>query len=88
MCCSLTSEVDKNVSKVVIYPHKVISRMMTENVSNLSLHKVKQDILIVFYAREILIPENRSNASVNQAGLLTLINNVFPLLNSTASWRH
>ena len=46
---------------------------MTENVSNLSLLKVKQDILIVFHAREILIPENRSNASVNQAGLLTLI---------------
>ena len=61
---------------------------MTENVSNLSLHKIKQDILIVFHAREILIPENRSNASVNQAGLLTLINNVFPLLNSTVSWRH
>ena len=61
---------------------------MTENVSNLSLHKVKQDILIVFHAGEILIAENRSNASVNQAGLLTLINNVFPLLNSTVSWRH
>ena len=61
---------------------------MTENVSNLSLHKVKQDILIVFHAREILIPENRSNASVNQAGLLTFINNVFPLLKSTVSWRH
>ena len=60
---------------------------MTENVSNLSLHKVKQDILMVFHAREILIPENRSNASVNQAGLLTLIN-VFPLLNSTVLWRH
>ena len=62
---------------------------MMENVSNLSFHKVKQDILIVMiHAREILIPENRSNASVNQAGLLTLINNVFPLLNSTVSWRH
>ena len=54
---------------------------MTENVSNLSLHKVKQDILIVFPAREILIPENSNNlkASVNQAGLLTFINNVFSL---------
>ena len=54
---------------------------MAENVSNLSLHKVKQDILIVFHAREILIPENSNNLkpSVNQAGLLTFINNVFPL---------
>ena len=51
---------------------------MTENVSNLSLHKVKQ---IVFHAMEILIPENSNNlkASVNQADLLTFINNVFPL---------
>ena len=41
----------------------LISRMTTENVSNLSLHKVKQDILIAFHAGEILIPEDRSNVT-------------------------
>ena len=55
---------------------------MTKNVSKLSFHKVKQDILIVFCAREILIPEDRSNVtkliSVHQAGLLTFINFFFP----------
>ena len=47
---------------------------MMEKDSKLSLHKVKQAILIVFHAREILIPGDKT--SVNQAGLLAFINNV------------
>ena len=51
----------------------LVSRMMMENVSKLLLSKVKQDILIVFNAREILISEIEDMQKCNKAcaGLLT-----------------
>ena len=51
---------------------------MMENVSKPLLCEVKQDILIVFHAREIPIPEieDRNVANNASAGLLTFIKNV------------